>query len=63
MKLEKLLCLKNFGNRTDENSSGFRTTKLLLLGVHETIESVEGSSTMSYVLTKNGGSELKPPPP
>lgn len=62
MKLEKLLCLKNLGNKTDENSSGFQTTKLLSLELHETIELVEGSSTISYVLTKNGGSEVKPPP-
>ena len=31
MKLAKLLCLKNLGRRSRENSGGFQTMKLLLL--------------------------------
>lgn len=46
-KLEKLLCLKYLGKRSLANSGGFHTTKLLLVGLQETIESVAGSSTMS----------------
>lgn len=32
--------------------------KVLLVGPQETMESVEGSSTMSYVLARNGGGAL-----
>jgi hypothetical protein len=61
MKLEKLLCLKNLGSKSFANSGGFHTMKLLLLGPHETTEFVEGSSTISYVFTRNGGREFEPP--
>lgn len=61
MKLEKLLCLKNLGNKSLQNSGGFQTIKLLLLGLQPTIESVEGSSTISYAFTRKGGSELELP--
>lgn len=54
-KLEKLLCLKYLGKRSLVNSGGFHTTKLLFVGLHDTIGSVAGSSTMSYVLLKKGG--------
>lgn len=47
MKLEKLLCLKNLGSRSLENSRGFHTIKLLLPGVQDTTGSVEGSLTIS----------------
>ncbi|KAJ7546763.1 hypothetical protein O6H91_08G053600 [Diphasiastrum complanatum] len=40
-------CLINFG--------GFQTIKLLCVLLHDTIESVRGSFTMSYVLHKKGG--------
>jgi hypothetical protein len=61
MKLEKLLCLKNLGSKSLAKSGGFHTTKLLLLELHDTTESVEGSSTISYVFVRNGGSEFEPP--
>lgn len=61
MKLEKLLCLKNFGNKSLANSGGFHTTKLLLPALQETTESVEGSSTISYVFARKGGSEFELP--
>jgi len=54
-KLEKLLCLKYLGSKSLANSGGFQTTKLLLVGLHDSIGSVAGSSTMSYVLLRNGG--------
>lgn len=54
-KLEKLLCLKYFGSRSRANSGGFQTTKLLLVELQDTIASVAGSSTMSYVLLRKGG--------
>ena len=54
-KLEKLLCLKYLGKRSLANSGGSQTMKLLLVGLHETTLSVDGSSTMSYVFTRNGG--------
>lgn len=54
-KLEKLLCLKYLGRRSRANSGGFHTTKLLFSGPHDTIASVAGSSTMSYVLLRKGG--------
>uniref|UniRef100_A0A2P2QXN2 Uncharacterized protein MANES_17G060600 n=1 Tax=Rhizophora mucronata TaxID=61149 RepID=A0A2P2QXN2_RHIMU len=47
MKLEKLLCLKYLGSKSLAKSGGFHTIKLFLLGLHETIESVEGLSTIS----------------
>ena len=50
-----MLCLKYLGKRSLANSGGSQTTKLLLVGLHETTLSVEGSSTMSYVFTRNGG--------
>lgn len=53
-KLEKLLCLKYLGKRSP-NSGGFQITKLLFEDDQETMASVEGSSTMSYVLLRNGG--------
>lgn len=62
IKLEKLLCLKNLGRRSLENSGGFQTMKLLLLWLQETIESDEESSTISYVLVRKGGSELDETP-
>jgi hypothetical protein len=58
MKLEKLLCLKNLGSKSLANSGGSHTVKLLLLGLQETIGSVEGSSTISYVFARKGGSEF-----
>lgn len=43
------------GEKTLPNSAGSRTTKLLLVWLHYTIAFVDGSSTMSYVLIRNGG--------
>ena len=53
-KLEKLLCLKYLGRMWLANSGTFQTTKLLLLSLHDTTESVDESSTISYVLLRNG---------
>lgn len=61
MKLEKLLCLKYFGNKSLANSGGFQTMKLLLLALQDTIESVEQSSTISYVLERKGGKDPETP--
>lgn len=58
MKLEKLLCLKNLGSRVEENLWESQTMKLFLPLLHEITESVEGSSTISYVLVKNGGGPI-----
>lgn len=63
MKLEKLLCLKYVGRRRRANSGGFQTTKLVLLELHDTISSVDESSTMSYVFRRNGAGPLLGPPP
>lgn len=63
IKLEKLLCLKNLGNKTLANSGGFQTIKLLSFSLHETILSDETSSTISYVFAMNGGSALELPWP
>lgn len=52
------MCLKYFGKRSLANSGGFQTTKLLLVELQETIASLDGSSTMSYVLLRNGGGAL-----
>ncbi|KAJ0623878.1 hypothetical protein HanIR_Chr01g0037051 [Helianthus annuus] len=60
MKLEKLLCLKYVGNNNRANSGGFHTTKLFPFVLHDTISSVTESSTISYVLIRNGAG---PPPP
>ena len=59
IKLEKLLCLKYLGRSTLENSGGFHTMKLVLLWLQDTIESVDGSSTISYVLARKGATELE----
>lgn len=56
MKLEKLLCLKYLGNKSLAKSGGFHTTKLLLLELQETMASEDGSSTISYVFVRKGGS-------
>lgn len=61
MKLEKLLCLKYLGSKSLENSIGFQTMKLLLEELHDTTESEEGSSTISYVFVRKGGRELEVP--
>ena len=61
MKLEKFLCLKNLGRRSFENSAGLLTMKLLLWSLQDMIESEEESSTISYVLVRNGGSEVETP--
>lgn len=63
MKLEKLLCLKYFGNKSLAKSGGFHTIKLLLLELQDTVEFVEGSSTISYVFARKGGSEFELPWP
>lgn len=55
MKLEKLLCLKNRGSRVVENLWQSQTMKLLRALLHDTTESVDGSSTISNVLLRNGG--------
>lgn len=57
-KLEKLLCLKYLGKRSLANSGGFQTTKLLLVELQDTIASLDGLSTISYVLLRNGGDAL-----
>lgn len=54
-KDEKLLCLKYLGKRSLANSGVFHTTKLLLPAPQETTASVDGSSTISYVLLRKGG--------
>jgi hypothetical protein len=59
-KLEKLLCLKYLGSRSLQNSAWLATTKLVPSGVHATTASVAGSSTISYVLLRKGGSEDAP---
>lgn len=55
MKLEKLQCLKYFGRRLVESWWESQTMKLLRAWLHETIESVAGSSTMSNVFVRKGG--------
>lgn len=55
MKLEKLLCLKYLGSRVVENLCESQTTKLFLPLLHETTESVAGSSTISNVFVRKGG--------
>lgn len=55
MKLEKLLCLKYLGRRVVENLYESQTMKLLRALLHETSESVAGSSTISKVFVRNGG--------
>jgi len=55
------LCLKYFGSKSLAKSGWFQTMKLLFAGLHETTESVEGSSTMSYVFVRNGGGEFELP--
>lgn len=59
IKLEKLLCLKYLGRSSLANSGGFHTMKLLLLWLQDTMGSVEGSSTISYVFAMKGGNELE----
>lgn len=49
------MCLKYLGKRSLANSGVFHTTKLLLPAPQETTASVDGSSTISYVLLRNGG--------
>jgi hypothetical protein len=49
------LCLKYLGKRSLANSGVFHTTKLLLPAPQETTASVDGSSTISYVLLRKGG--------
>ena len=61
MKLEKLLCLKYLGSRSREKSGGFHTTKLAPPGPHDTTRLVAGSSTISYVLIRNGAGESEAP--
>lgn len=58
MKLEKLLCLKYRGRRVVENLLQSQTMKLLRALLHETTESVDGSSTISKVLVRNGGGPM-----
>jgi hypothetical protein len=55
MKLDKFLCLKCFGRSVAANSCAFQTTKLLLPSLHDTTESVAGSSTIAYSFLRNGG--------
>jgi len=55
MKLEKLLCLKYLGKSNVENLWESQTMKLFLASLQDTMESVEGSSTISKVLVRNGG--------
>lgn len=56
-KLEKLLCLKFLGRILLANSKGSHTTKLCPPAAHEIMESKAGSSTISYVFERNGGTE------
>lgn len=55
MKLEKLLCLKYLESRAVENCWESQTMKLLRALLHETMESVDGSSTISKVFVRNAG--------
>ncbi|WOL13547.1 hypothetical protein Cni_G22317 [Canna indica] len=48
------------GSTSLANSGRFQTTKLAFVELHETMEFVMGSSTMSY-LVKNGGMGLEHP--
>ena len=53
MKLEKLLCLKYWGNKSVQKCDTFHTIKLWPSELHETIPSVDGSSTIWYVFVRN----------
>ncbi|KAF5766283.1 hypothetical protein HanXRQr2_Chr15g0713571 [Helianthus annuus] len=53
-KLEKLLCLNEFGNKSLAKSAVFQTIKLVPISFHEITSSVSGSSTNKYVLLKKG---------
>jgi hypothetical protein len=53
-KLEKLECLKCAGSSVCEKAKGSATTKLLLSRPHAMTASVDGLSTMRYVLATNG---------
>lgn len=55
MKLEKLLCLKCLRNRVAANKLASQTMKLFRARLHDSTESVAGSSTISNVLVRNGG--------
>lgn len=55
MKLEKLPCLKCLGRRLVENWRTSHTMKLLRARLHDTTESVPGSSTMSNIFVRKGG--------
>ena len=57
-KMEKALCLNYLGYKPLANSMGFLTMKLLFLELHVTIDSIELSSTMSYVFMRNRGTTL-----
>jgi hypothetical protein len=54
-KEEKLLCLKCLGRRSRANSAGRHTTKAVPVSFQEMVSSVLGSSTIAYVLVRNGG--------
>lgn len=60
-KLEKLLCLKYLGSKSEANSGGSHTIKLQPLSLHDTTEFVNGSSTSSYVFIRKGAGALELP--
>ena len=54
-KEAKLLCLKFLGRRSRSNSARRHTTNAVPDSFQEMVSSVSGSSTIAYVLVRNGG--------
>jgi hypothetical protein len=54
-KEAKLLCLKFLGRRSRSNSARRHTTNAVPDSFQEMVSSVPGSSTIAYVLMRNGG--------
>lgn len=57
----EIIVLEILGEQIPSNSSCFQTTKPALMGLHETMEFVDRSSTISYILVRNGEGEFELP--